>query len=206
MAGTNHATLINGATYASGKSGQAFSFDGVDDYVQVGSSASLVLTNNFSLEAWIYPKGLGMILGKEGEYLIARAGSGTLQYVFANTSPGWAWYDTGISVAANQWTHLAVVYNNGRIASYTNGSLAHTFNGSGIVGDADTSQNDFRIGGRQGESRFFNGLIDEVGVYSRDLSSIEIAILYAAGSAGKCYTTTPRRCSSNNPRASPATC
>lgn len=33
--GTNHGTLVNGATYAPGLVGQAFSFDGAGDYVTV---------------------------------------------------------------------------------------------------------------------------------------------------------------------------
>src|SRR3989344_5449775 len=37
----NKGTLTNGPTRTEGKIGQALSFDGVDDYVNVGSNASL---------------------------------------------------------------------------------------------------------------------------------------------------------------------
>ena len=34
IVGSNHGTLQNGATFAAGMVGQAFSFDGIDDYVR----------------------------------------------------------------------------------------------------------------------------------------------------------------------------
>jgi hypothetical protein len=39
--GTNHGTLINGATFASGEVGQAFSLDGIDDYIEVPNAPAL---------------------------------------------------------------------------------------------------------------------------------------------------------------------
>ena len=39
VAGGNHGTLLNGATFAPGVVGQAFSFDGVDGYVEIGDIA-----------------------------------------------------------------------------------------------------------------------------------------------------------------------
>jgi RHS repeat-associated protein len=83
--------------------------------------------------------------------------------------------DTGFAPPANQWTHVAVVYNSGVIKTYTNGVLAHTYNGSGNIGDAIPAQNDFRIAGRQSGSQFFAGKIDQVCVYNRALSASEVA-------------------------------
>jgi len=77
----------------------------------------------------------------------------------------------------NQWTHVAVTYSNGTIKTYANGSLVHTHNGSGTIGDAITGQNDFRIGGRQVISQHFQGRIDEVRVYNRAVSGDEVAVL-----------------------------
>ena len=37
--GTNHCTLVNGATSAAGKVGQTFSFDGVNDFVEMTASS-----------------------------------------------------------------------------------------------------------------------------------------------------------------------
>jgi len=50
----NDGTLVNGATFATGKVDQAFSFDGVDDYVDVGNGANLNIgTGDFAVEFWV---------------------------------------------------------------------------------------------------------------------------------------------------------
>ncbi len=54
--GSNNGTLQNGATYAPGISGQAFSFNGSNQFMLVGDPipASLQIQNEITLEAWIY--------------------------------------------------------------------------------------------------------------------------------------------------------
>lgn len=181
---SNIGTLTSGAGWGVGQSGSAVSLDGANDYVQVGAASSLVMTSAASFSAWIYPTGAGSdatyggtILVKEGEYVIARYPNGTIQWGFANSNPGWNFVNTGYVAALNQWTHIAVTYDNGTVKTYANGTLVHTFNGSGSIGDAITSQNDFRIGGRQVISHHFQGRIDEVRVYNRALTPSEVSNL-----------------------------
>lgn len=197
VAGTNHARLQNHATYASGEAGQAFLFDGVDDAVNAGPREELVLTNDFTIEAWLFPTGPGtagaggIIVNKEGEYEIARYPDGSIQWALANTSPGWTYINTGLTAPLNNWTHWAMSYSNSTVRTYTNGILGHTYSGSGNLGDIDTPRNDFQIGGRQAGGQFFQGMIDEVSIYRRVLDADEIAAIYAAGGAGKCFTNDP---------------
>jgi hypothetical protein len=56
MAGTNNGTLLNGATFAPGKVGQAFSFDGVSAVVQVPNSPALSMAPGTALtvDLWAY--------------------------------------------------------------------------------------------------------------------------------------------------------
>ena len=177
----NTGTLTSGAGWGAGQNSAAVSFDGVDDYVQVGSQSSLVMTNTASFTAWIHPAAPftsgGIIINKEGEYEIARFSDGTIQCAFANTNPGWNWINTGAVAPLNQWTHVAVVYESGIVKTYINGVLTHTYNGSGAVGDVDNTQNDFRIGGRQAVPHPFQGRIDEVRIYNRAISATEITQL-----------------------------
>ena len=189
--GVNHGSLRNGASCVPGLIGQMFKFDGTDDFVQVGARPSLVFTNQFTVETWIYPQGLGVLMGKEGEYLVARLGNGTLQYAVANQDPGWRWYDTGIAVPSNQWSHVAVVFEDGFVLSYLNGMLAHRYRGVGEIGDAVPSQNDFRIAGRQAAASYLKGYLDEPSVYNRALGPAEVQSIYNAGRMGKGPTTDP---------------
>jgi hypothetical protein len=53
--GSNHGALHNGATFAPGLFGQAFSFDGVDDYFDYGSQTSLNFGAGagFTIAGWV---------------------------------------------------------------------------------------------------------------------------------------------------------
>lgn len=53
VSGIEHGTLLNGTAYTSGHSGQAFSFDGVNDYVGFGKVAGNVGIADFTLAFWI---------------------------------------------------------------------------------------------------------------------------------------------------------
>ncbi|HUL51199.1 MAG TPA: LamG-like jellyroll fold domain-containing protein, partial [Candidatus Nitrosotalea sp.] len=172
--------------------GQAFSFNGTSNYVQVGNNPALNFSNVFSFEAWIFPTGTGsdpneggIIIGKESQYMIGRFADGSIHWAFANASPGWNWASTGFVAPPNQWTHLVITYDNGVVNTYANGILIQTYVGSGPTGFYQQGQNDFRIGGRQAINRFFQGRIDEVSVYNRALSAGEAALLHSAGGAGK---------------------
>jgi hypothetical protein len=157
LAATNHGISQNGATYAVGKVGWAFSFDGVDDYIQIGAPTSLVMTTSMSAEAWIYPTGPGsgaannggIIINKEGEYEFCRFSDGTLAVALANTTPGWAWINSQVMAPLSQWTHAAFTYDGSVLKLYTNGTLAFSTNATGNIGDYHPGTNDFRIGGRQ---------------------------------------------------------
>src|SRR5262249_35552453 len=50
--GTNHGALKSGATFDTGKIGQALKFDGVDDAVEVPDSAALRPTH-LGIDAWV---------------------------------------------------------------------------------------------------------------------------------------------------------
>lgn len=150
--------------------GAAIRFDGVNDYVQVGPDPATRATSALTVEAWIFPMGPGatgngMIVNREGEYEIARLASGELWWAVSNGGR-WAVQRTGHFAPLHQWTHVALVYQSGVVRIYANGELVQTSNGSGNIGDAHPDMNDFRIGGRQGLSNPFDGLIDDVRVWN----------------------------------------
>lgn len=189
------ATLRNGTTYTNGQVAGAFQFDGTSQYIQVGALAKLKMTNQFTVEAWIFPANTtdAVIVNKEGEYGLARFADATIRWAVANTSPGWVYVNSGYVAPAGAWTHLAWTFNQGTNLLYANGSLVQTYNGSGNVGDANTSQNEFWIGGRQSTAQYYKGAIDEVSVHNRALSASEVAGIFAASYSGKCRPSCPER-------------
>ncbi len=166
------------AVGAPGHTGSAARFDGLDDCIEIVPAGDLRLTDQGTLAAWIYPTGAGsgIVINKEGEYEVVRYADGTIRWAFANEDPGWTWPDTGYVAPLNQWTHIVVVYDAGVIQTYANGTLVHTYSGSGNIRPAD--DHNFSIGGRKRTSEYFEGVIDEVHVFDRVLSADEIRSLY----------------------------
>ncbi len=206
VVGANNGTLQNGATFTTGEVGQAFSLDGVNDYVRVPSSSTLNPTGSFSLEAWIFPTRdqTGSIIhkwGDQSDYTNQRA------YAFEFTSGGGLSF--GISddphqldasfhlfqtsaglVTLNAWHHVAAVYDQ------TTGKRKIFVNGVQVAERTDTpitltaSIADLGIGAQPRSStsveRFFTGAIDEMSLYNRALTAAEIQSIYNIGNAGKC--------------------
>jgi hypothetical protein len=190
--GINPGELVGGASYKRGMVGPGFVFHGgFNDYVQVGDTPTLKMTTAMTVECWIYPtipQLNGVIANREGEYEFGRTPGpdGDIWWAFANTNPGWVAVETGFVAPLGSWTHVAITYDNGLITTYGNGVQVHQYQGSGPIGDTLPTLNDFRIGNRQQFAEPFTGIIDELKVYNRALSSSEVAAIYAAGSHGTC--------------------
>jgi len=155
-------------------------FDGVDDYVTIGDYPGLNVSTNLTMEAWIKPTGAGtgtnIIVNKEGEYEMAiNATTGEVMWAFDNIDPDWNWHYTGYFVPANEWTHLAVTYDNGVVNTYANGVLVEAYSGSGSIGDNYPAFNQLQIGGRENAvTQRFDGHIDEVRIWNTTRTQLDI--------------------------------
>ncbi|ASJ73793.1 DUF4347 domain-containing protein [Granulosicoccus antarcticus] len=161
----------------------SLTFDGVDDYINVGSDASLEITGStLTLEAWVKPAAYNagngsIVLNREGEYEIGISDTGALRWAFTNTNPGWAWHETGFLVPLDNWSHLAVSNDNGIVSTFVNGTLVDFYEGSGSLGDAHADKDEFHIGGRMNGAagQYFNGQIADVRLW--DIARSEADIL-----------------------------
>jgi len=202
--GSQHGTLQNGAGFAPGKVGQAFSLNGVDQYVNVGD---VDLSATFTIEAWInptsFPNPFPYILNKDDGFSDQRSyflalNQGKLRQVVRNTNGEFTQYETDLPVVvAGSLQHIVVTYDGNapagqKIKFYLNGVNLP----AGVVsccpeqdagGVPENNSLPARIGiGGDGVDRPFAGLIDELSIYQRVLSAAEIQQIYAADSAGKC--------------------
>lgn len=153
----------------------ALVFNGLFRGVTMGEAAGLELTEAFTLEAWVYPTGRapassndGVILGREGEYFMARFLDGTLRWAVADIGHGFSWVNTGRVLPENQWSHVAVTYDGSWVRTFVDGFQVHAVAGSGPVGDRTsvTTSDEFEIGSRGTFNQRFSGVIDEVRVWS----------------------------------------
>lgn len=198
--GSHNGTLQNGAFYANGKVGQAFSFDGVDDAISLGNQSGLQ-PSSITIEAWIWigdipEESIQNVFAKWGfdatvdSYLLGVYRSGGVIKVFGAIGDGTTG-DPGLSggdMSINIWNHIAMTYNaaDGTHKLYQNGvEVASRIRLNGVF---HTASNVYF--GREDSTvqRFFNGSVDELAVYSRSLSASEIQAIVNAGSAGKCTT------------------
>jgi len=199
----NPGTLQNGVTFADGKAEQAFSFDGLDDYLEVADDLFLNFwfNDDFSIDAWIWLNAIDRhdipIVskwdGEHGYYFYLHNGS--LSLVLADDS-GFAPYDhTAGRIPSQQWVHVAVTVDrddpNG-LKFYVNSLLIAVFDPTNRPWNLVSSE-PLRIGAARFGVHdsvenwwFFNGSIDEVEIFNRALTASEIQTLYDAGNIAKC--------------------
>ncbi len=190
----------SGQTYAPGRFGQAFHFDGINQSVAAPGSASLDQWTQFTLEAWMkLDLTADPINDAPGRMVINRVGRADDQVnynqgyqwgfwnnarnlVLAFNTNGQAWpgiYTEAILPApmpTNVWLHYAATYDHNAVKLYLNGVPLKT----NVIGAATVahSTSSFRIGMDDNGNCPFPGSIDDVRVYSRALNAAEIDYLY----------------------------
>jgi chitodextrinase len=176
---TGNTGLIAGPSSVPGKFGKALSFDGYTDSVNIADSASLHLTSGMTLEAWVNPN---VALGSTWRTVIfkeqPKATSYSLYAGNGNGRPTGQAYTTGeynaagaSSLPLNTWSHLAVTYDGTTLRLYVNGTLVTS---TAVSGNITTTNGLLRLGGNSIWSEWFSGVMDEVRIYNRALSSTEI--------------------------------
>ena len=195
----NHGTLTGGAKFAPGLVGEAFSLDGVDDYVDVGTSTTLA-PGLFTIELWMHPSS---VVDSGPATLASRWGHSTVDpnswildiqtdqricITASNVSGQQQAVCSGTdrtSHPINTWHHVTATYNGNTLALYLDGELSAQASFSGTI---QTNPSTTSIGCKfaDGQCLFpFPGLIDDVALFDRALTADEIKAIYDAGSAGK---------------------
>jgi hypothetical protein len=193
--GTNNGTAEGNLTYAAGEVGQAFSLDGSSAYVLCPASTTLNVGagSGMTIECWINPGGVGspqpLVEWNNGSSIGAHFWIGQAAGdLYANLIDTGGTYHTVFSpqgiLSPNTFQHVALTYDkaSGIATQYLNGAVVTTQNVG--VFTPQTSYNFYL--GRRPNAQYYGGLLDEVSLYSRALSSTEIQGIYEAGSAGKC--------------------
>jgi len=185
----NNGTLMNAPVWSTGKYGDALTFDGIYDYVEIPHNETLT-SSNFTIEAWIYlnsdvvgtqarivskqetisksysfgifGKGYG---GSAGNQLLLSIGNGTTWWNFLSTT----------HLSNQTWYYVAGTHEGTNSKIYIDGQLdkngttsTQTTNNTGVLTIGCQKQTG------TGASFFFNGTIDEVEIYNRALSQQEI--------------------------------
>jgi hypothetical protein len=194
----NDGTLQGGASFDTGKVGQAFNFDGSNDYVNVPDSNTLDGMSELTVDAWLKREQFGTL-----QMIVVKG-----QLNGDDTSSYGLWFDpanndrvswavdttTGLNTVVSSQSiidnttfhHIVGTYKDGEIALYIDGVLGQSAPLSGTVRD---TSDPLTFGKRSHPTApdYFGGLIDEVEIFNRALSESEIQAIFYADSAGKCH-------------------
>ncbi|MFH1642807.1 MAG: LamG-like jellyroll fold domain-containing protein, partial [Nanoarchaeota archaeon] len=198
----NNGTIYNmtevGGNYTTGRYGMGLSFDGVDDYIDIGTIADVDLDLQQGTYAfWFSP--VTSISGDSEEQFIVDIGSRVIVGFYLGSVTGLGststngeisgmYYDgtnqlstdSGITIwNADQWYHVVYTLDtvNDVQEIYINGELKNTTANSNPVEYVPSRKAGFGAEIINRED-YFGGSIDEVRIYNRSLSAEEIQQLY----------------------------
>jgi len=173
----NDGAFVGEPVWVAGQIGTALQFDGVDDYVEVPHHETLTVDNEVTVALWMNPErynsegeGWGGIMAKgyPRPYSLFTEADGNLHFSTAGVGTA----STGV-VPLNEWSHVTAMVVGGSHAYYINGNPSGG-GGSGIVLPDAANTEPVTFGNIDETARFYQGMLDEVRVYTRALSPAEV--------------------------------
>ncbi len=181
----------NGATLTTDRLGNvnsAYSFNGSSNYINVNSSSSLNTANmnQLSISGWFNNissgSGGGFVVrlgnqnlttGGIGYEVYTNAGNLNVNNWWLNQNPH---YSDSKPIQNNQWYFFVIVYDfvNNVSSFYVNGTLVNSTTAT-LYKSTNPILN---IGRNTNIGSYFNGLIDDIGIWNRALTQTEITTMY----------------------------
>jgi hypothetical protein len=186
---------VHGATLTNdrfGKTNGAYIFDGVNDYINVSHNISLNMANSISILVWVKLNDTST----NDQDIISKTESGSFSLVYKETDQkvsgnrfcfflksGNAYkyfYSTTLN-ANSKWICVAATYNDSIVRIFIDGNLNAEYVCSGaivnnksplVIGNESVQLNDP-----------FDGLIDDIRIYNRALSTEEVKLIYTSPQA-----------------------
>lgn len=194
--GNGNNGTVNGATLTTDRFGvanKAYDFDGVNDFIEILHNSSLNFNSAYTLLGWYNLELIPTIsefalITKERNLNLTGIGinitNQSICDIFINNSVANN-YCFNTPHTSGTWANIIMVHDGQMRKFYLNGVLVYSesFNNSPLasnlslfIGKEFTSPN----GGSVGTNRFFNGILDDIGIWNRALNDCEIQDLYNA--------------------------
>ena len=186
----NDGKFTGSPKWVTGKFGKALQLDGSSASVDCGNTATLDLPTNSAVTmcAWV-----NSAVGSTGAWqgvMAKRTANYSYGINFINTAfqvysssgsgvQGWAYL-----LPKNEWVHIVGIMSKDPTQLYVNGEL---FGGAGKGpggGAFSNAANLFRIGSSGTIGEYFNGIIDEVGVFNVALTEDDVKDIMSNGITG----------------------
>ncbi len=180
--GSNHNGTTNGGanTIAEGKFGRAGDFDGTNDYISVPNSSAINPSTAITVELWAKSdtatwNSSYMLASKRNSYILGPISGGTEMRFYIYSSGAWRYASYTPSISITEWHHYAGTFDGTNIRLFIDGVQVGVTSYSGTI-SSDTGP--LSIGRDDGQTRYFDGKMDDVAVYSRALGVTEITAHY----------------------------
>lgn len=185
--GNGYDGTVNGATLVMGKINQCYQYDGTDDYISLPENYNIFGGGeNFSISIWFntndvtkaqatfLPRGennlsLKINIDGESKFKVNVELSGSFLRVVSS----------GV-LSSNTWYHFVVTYNTSTgWVLYKDGTQVDSNTSTGSIGSKSSGS---VIGYDTGSNNnYFDGKIDELGIWNKTLSSSVVSDLYNGG-------------------------
>jgi hypothetical protein len=169
----------------SGSNSHSGVFDGASDWVVVGTMSELNSSSDFSVSAWF---NLSAASNFESIFSGGTSTSARAWIQFPSSSSIRIGVNSGtndftvstLTVDGTQWYHLVATVSGTTATLYLDGSSVGT---ATCQVPASTAFNDVRLGALNGiafggNTRPFNGHLDEIAIYNRAITSTEVSNIY----------------------------
>jgi Concanavalin A-like lectin/glucanases superfamily len=199
--GSFNGTAVGSPTYAAGKVGQGIQLNGSTQWVNLGSTSLAQNRAKMTLAAWMFandlsngPQFISLSTNNGGTPTASSRANMTTAAGTVLSCGGKAPDTQGLqnvtstaTLSTGVWTHIVCVieYDTNTVTIYINGS-SQSKTGTTAFTNAATDNTTSASGSLGAEddgsgAAFLNGLLDEVRIYSRALTSADVAELYAYG-------------------------
>ena len=157
--------------FVDGVSGKGLVFDGVDDYVDVGTP-DLGITNAITAEAWIYPRSsdfyrsiVGNWKWNTGGWLLRLNPDGKLLFSFSDGNDdflGTFFNSVCPNFTLNKWTHVAGVWDGSEVRCYVDGVKGLSDTMTTFTKSTENVKIGFSTMNAGQGNVYFDGMIDDV--------------------------------------------
>jgi hypothetical protein len=198
--GNGNNGTVNGATLTNdrfGTAGKAYQFNGNSNYIDIQNTFGLSSNQGLSMSLWFKWNGSNGLDNHQYLFLIANNpnssitigdnGSIVTNVVNCNCSN-----DIGVqtNITQNTWNNIVLTYelNQGLMKMYLNGIYINSSQ-ENIFSYYTTNNSADRFGNYHFNSNYFNGQLDDAGLWNRALTQQEITALYNSQSCNSSSNT-----------------
>ncbi len=187
--GSNTLTNTNTVTYSAGKVNNGATMVSASSQelkITDGSQVGLDITGNLTIAYWFKrSSGSKVHVGKynstggQKSYLLQVYSDNNIYFDISGTGVNDIYFTSTATTTDTGWNHLVGVYNGSTLVVYLNGSLLAGSTTGVVPASLADSASDFSIG--KYDANYSDAQYDEVGIWSKALTSEEVTSVYTTG-------------------------